>query len=135
MLQEFPEKVAKVLHDLHANYDAINGSDYNAAINAYSPIYITNWNQESSYFTWEEIVNHSTTYPTDRRDLLEAKVLDLNDHTAVVYVRVLYSELPQTFGGLYEPNDPREPYEYEEVLYLDYTENERWTFNVVDYLD
>lgn len=129
-----PDDVEKVLSDLRNNYDALKGNDVEAAINTYSPLYIDEWNQERTY-SWEAIVEHSITYPSTREDLLEAKVIYIDDNIAVVYVKILFSELPQTYGGLYDPGELEEPYEYREVLYLDHTDGERWTFYEGDPLD
>jgi len=132
LLQTSPEEVRKVLNDLQANYEALKGNDVEAAIKAYSPLYIDYWNRRVEGFPWEGIVEHQITFPSSRTDLLEAKVIYISDNTAAVYVKLLYTELPQTYDGLYEPGELEEPYEYEEVLYLDNTDGKRWTFNEGD---
>jgi|GEM_PF-3505704 len=135
LLQNSPNEVEKVLSDLRANYDALKGNDVKAAINAYSPLFIDDWNLRSNYNTWEEKVEHAIIFPSSQIDLLESKVIHIDDKIAAVYVKELYTELPQTYNGLYEPKELEEPYEYEKVLYLDHTDGKRWTFYTSDPLN
>lgn len=134
LLQSSPEKVNQVLSDLKANYAAKMGTDPKAALEAYSPLFIDEWNR-STVDTWEEVIDFSIRYPSQKKELIDAKVIYVDDTTAVVYVRVRLTELAQTYDGLYEPRELEGPYEYEEILYLDNTDGKRWTFNESDPLD
>lgn len=127
LLQNSPKEVAKVIGDLKNYYDANNGTDYEAAIQTYSPLHIKYWNSMTTS-KLEEIIKHSIMYPNTKRELKEARVLYISDKIAAVYVRVLHTELPQTYGGTVEFVELDEAFEYEDILYMDHTDGERWTY-------
>lgn len=135
LLEAKPVEVNQVLESIARYYDAKKGSDFQAALNTYSPLYIREYNDLVRGSTWDESLAYNMKYPDYREDLLEAKVLYLDDQYAAAHVRVQITDLPQTYDGTMKQKDLIEPYEFEEILYLHHSDENRWTYYQNDYID
>ncbi|HIW32105.1 MAG TPA: hypothetical protein IAA29_04890 [Candidatus Paenibacillus intestinavium] len=65
---------------------------------------------------------------------LQIEMLDDIEEKAATLLQHSPYEVEKVLSDLYEPGELEEPYEYEEVLYLDHTDGKRWTFYTSDLL-
>lgn len=119
-----PAAVQNVLQDLHAYYKAMNEENYDQAMSFTSPLYIADWNSRAQdWYKYEKILKNRFENTKTKEELLEARVLYMDDSYAAVHARILNSE--QLDGE----DEVEEPYEYELIISMDLIDGKRWTYN------
>lgn len=124
LVEKNPEAVQQILRDLSAYYKAMNEENYEQALQFTSPLFIADWNSKimMEWANYENIIKHRFEETATTEQLLEARVLYMDDSYAAVHALILHNK--QINGEKAE-----EPYKYEFIISMDLIDGKRWTYN------
>lgn len=119
----------RVLRDLEAYYEAMSEENLEQAMKSLSPYFVEEWEKatitDETYGAFlEELFDDE--YSNSVEELLDARVLYLDDSVAAVYARILYSE--ENSNPNVKESERSYTHEYELVVEMDLTPVGRWTF-------
>jgi len=119
LFESNPDKVKILLDDVAFHYTAnYDGEDVAAAMSTYSPKFIERWNKSMPWISFEDQLRMEMG-SLPRHELLESKPIYMDDEYAAVYIRIRIH---------YGDSEEQKPMEHEEIIYLEHTNKNRWTY-------